>query len=86
MAIRAKSYCASYAVPHCPVLRLKISFQPSGEGIVQRLYLPAGTVVPATTRSALVSNTVAAFAPVRHTSFHGTALPKMTRPRIEGRL
>src|SRR6266571_1669124 len=57
-----------------------------GEGSVHREYLPAGTGVPAMTRSALVSNTVAWFAPVRHTWFQGTTFPKITRPRVEGRL
>src|SRR5213080_2795558 len=38
MSTRAKSYCASYWVTDCPVLRLRINFQPSGEGMVQRLY------------------------------------------------
>ena len=63
-----------------------MSFQPPGEGSVQREYLPAGTGVPAITRSALVSKTVAWFAPVRHTWFQGTTFPKMARPRVEGRL
>src|SRR2546429_6519349 len=56
MSTRAKSYCASYWVPDCPVVRLRINFQPSGEGMVQRLYLPAGTAVPAITRSAQVQS------------------------------
>src|SRR2546426_224457 len=86
MSSRAKSCFASYWVPHCPVLLLTMSFHPSGEGTVHRLYLPAGRLVPAITRSALVSSTVASFAPVRHTLFQGTTLPKIARPRIEGRL
>src|ERR1051325_11620489 len=61
-----------------------MSFHPPGEGSVHREYLPAGTGVPAMTRSALVSNTVAWFAPVRHTWFQGTTFPKITRPRVEG--
>src|SRR5213078_5220416 len=63
-----------------------MSFQPPGAGSVHREYLPAGTGAPAITRSALVSNTVAWFAPVRHTWFQGTTFPKITRPRIDGRL
>src|SRR2546426_11119221 len=63
-----------------------MSFQPVGEGMVHRLYLPAGTAVPATVKSALVSRTVASFAPVRHTWFQGTTFPNTPRPRIEGRL
>src|ERR1051325_6368629 len=63
-----------------------MSFHPPGEGSVHREYLPAGTGVPAMTRSALVSNTVAWFAPVRHTWFQGATFPKITRPRVEGRL
>src|SRR3989442_8604658 len=86
MSSRAKSCFASYWVPHCPVLLLTMSFHPSGEGTVHRLYLPAGRLVPAITRSALVSSTVASFAPVRHTLFQGTTLPKIARPCIEGRL
>src|SRR2546426_1536544 len=57
-----------------------------GAGTVQRLYSPAGSLVPATIKSASVSSTVAALAPVRHTWFHGTTPPKITRPRAEGRL
>ena len=34
-------------------------------------------------RSADVVSCVAAFAPVRHTWFHGTTFPKITRPRFE---
>ena len=63
-----------------------MSFQPPGDGMVQRLYLPAGSLVPASVRSALVSSMVAWFAPVRHTWFQGTTFPKITRPRVEGRL
>src|SRR4029077_12871593 len=86
MLSRAKSYLASYAVPHCPVFRLMMSFQASGAGIVHKVYFPAGTVVPPTTKSALVSNTVAWLAPVRHTWFQRTTLPKIDRPRVDGRL
>src|SRR2546429_1902084 len=86
MSSRARSYRASYSVPHCPVFLLTMSFQPVGEGMVHRLYLPAGTAVTATGKSALVSRTVASFAPVRHTWFQGTTFPNTTRPRIEGRL
>src|SRR5690349_25047116 len=71
MSSRAKLCFASYWVPHCPVLLLTMSFHPSGEGTVHRLDLPAGTVVPAITRSARVASTVASFAPVRHTLFQG---------------
>ena len=86
MSSRARSYCASYSVPHCPVFLLMMSFQAAGDGMVQRLYLPAGTVVPATLNSPFVSSTVASLAPVRHTLFQGTTFPKITRPRTEGRL
>src|SRR3989454_11699360 len=86
MSSRAKSCFASYWVPHCPVLLLTMSFHPSGEGTDHRLYLPAGRLVPAITRSALVSSTVASFAPVRHTVVHGTTLPKVARLLIDGRL
>src|SRR5207253_4489299 len=86
MSSRAKSYLASYAVPHCPVFRLMMSFQAARPGMVHKVYFPAVRVVPPTTRSELVSNTVASFAPVRHTWSHGTTFPKMTRPRADGRL
>ena len=37
-------------------------------GTEKSVYVPAGTVTEATTRSRSVTNVVAAFAPVRHTS------------------
>src|SRR6267142_6207894 len=60
-----------------------MSFHPPGEGMVQRLYLPAGSVGPASVRSPLVSSTVAWFAPVQATVLEtsgdltvaGTTLP-----------
>ena len=63
-----------------------MSFQPLGVGSVQSVYLPTGTVAPPMTRSTGVLNCVAALAPVRHTLFHGSRAPKMSRPRREGRL
>jgi hypothetical protein len=62
-----------------------ISFHPPRAGSVQRLYEPRGTVTPPTLRSALVVSTVAALAPVRHTSSYGTTPPRMVRPRRDGR-
>ena len=62
-----------------------MTFQPVCDGKVQSVYLPAGTLAPPITRSTGVLNCVAAFAPVRHTLFHGTTSPKITRPRFIGR-
>src|ERR1044072_1522535 len=62
-----------------------MTFQPDSVGNVHSVYLPAGTVAPPITRSTGVSNCVAAFAPVRHPVFHGTTLPKISRPRFSGR-
>src|SRR5260370_42175332 len=64
-----------------------ISFAPVAVGSVHRVYFPAGTSLSPNIRSLDVVNCVAAFAPVRHTLFHGTtSLPKITRPRLYGRL
>src|SRR6516164_4629438 len=63
-----------------------INFQSPGFGSVKSVYSPAGTLAPAITRSLSVTNVVAAFAPVRHQTFHGTTSPKITRPRALGRL
>src|SRR5947209_3767391 len=63
-----------------------MSCAPVGDGTVHNVYLPAGITVVPNARSLSVVNTVAALAPVRQTWFHGTTLPKMTRPRLSGRL
>src|ERR1019366_2463449 len=63
-----------------------MSDAPLGVGSVHKVYLPAGTTVVPKTRSAEVVNSVAAFAAVRQTWFHGTTFPKIVLPRRNGRL
>src|SRR5215211_4565441 len=63
-----------------------ISFAPFADGSVHNVYLPAGRWVLPIIRSRLVVIWVAAFAPVRHTRSQGTTLPKIVRPRRNGRL
>src|SRR5438132_10191710 len=83
MSTRAKSYCASYWVPDCPVVRLRINFQPSGEGMVQRLYLPAGTAVPAGKCSPLTPPTPAAFALVLNRTTRASGPQKDTQCHVD---
>src|SRR5215207_6768579 len=54
-------------------------------GIVNRLYFPAGRLLPSTNTGLLNSIVVAAFAPVRQTSPNGSFPPTIVLPREEGR-
>ena len=52
--------------------------------IVSSVYLPAGTAVPPTVTSVLITNVVASLAPARHTSPYGTSFPNILRPFMLG--
>src|ERR1700692_4891321 len=71
-------------MPHSPVCLLIIKVHLVCVGSVNRVYLPAGTLLPPTITSAFRTNVVASSAPARQTSPNGTRSPKILRPRMRG--
>src|SRR5215213_9425958 len=85
MAAVPRSRALLYSVPHCPVCRFTIGSTPPVRGIVNRVYVPAGSDNPASLTGCETVSWVAALAPVRQTRSYGITLPSSERPRARGR-
>src|SRR5579862_2197525 len=66
ISTRAKSYCSpGYGMPNSPNCLLMIKVHLAGEGRINIVYLPAGTLLPPTITSAVGTKDVALSAPAR---------------------